>query len=65
MAQVTPEADFAELSKLFVEPARLRCGGGRQLFGWAARRARQAGASELVIGADPQGAGLLPPHGCD
>ena len=58
MAQVTLEADFAELSKLFVEPARLRCGAGRRLFGWAARTARQAGATELVIEADPQAAGF-------
>lgn len=58
VAQVTLEADFAELSKLFVEPTRLRCGAGRQLFEWAARTAREAGASELSIGADPQAAGF-------
>ena len=58
VAQVTLETDFAELSKLFVEPARLRWGAGRQLLDWAARTARQAGATELVIGADPQAAGF-------
>ena len=58
VAQVTLETDFAELSKLFVEPTRLRCGAGRQLFDWATRTAHQAGATELVIGADPQAAGF-------
>ena len=58
VAQVMLETDFAELSKLFVEPTRLRCGAGRRLFEWAARTARQAGATDLVIGADPQAAGF-------
>ena len=58
VAQVTLGTDFADLSKLFVEPRRLRCGAGRQLFEWAARTARQAGASDLVIEADPQAAGF-------
>jgi GNAT superfamily N-acetyltransferase len=58
VAQVTLETDFAELSKLFVEPTRLRCGAGRQLFDWAARAAHEAGATHLVIGADPQAAGF-------
>jgi GNAT superfamily N-acetyltransferase len=58
VAQVTLEPDFAELSKLFVEPTRLRCGAGRRLFDWAMRTAREAGAPNLVIGADPQAAGF-------
>jgi GNAT superfamily N-acetyltransferase len=56
VAQVTLEINCAELSKLFVEPTRLRCGAGRQLLDWAAKTAREAGATDLIIGADPQAA---------
>ena len=43
----------AFLEKLFVEPGRLRGGIGRRLFHWAVAEARGAGASRLVIEADP------------
>jgi GNAT superfamily N-acetyltransferase len=58
VAQITLKGKVAELSSLFVEPARLRCGAGRQLFYWAKRTARGAGAAHLVIEADPYAAGF-------
>jgi N-acetylglutamate synthase-like GNAT family acetyltransferase len=58
MAQVTVKGDIAELDKLFVEPGRLRSGGGRALFDWAKNTARQAGATILVIESDPDASGF-------
>jgi GNAT superfamily N-acetyltransferase len=58
VAQITLKEGIAELSSLFVEPAQLRCGAGRQLFDWAKRAARVAGAAYLVIEADPYAAGF-------
>jgi GNAT superfamily N-acetyltransferase len=58
VAQITLKERIAELSSLFVEPARLRCGAGRQLFDWAKRTAHGAGAAYLVIEADPYAAGF-------
>ncbi len=48
----------AELDLLFVEPAALGIGVGRQLFGWACQRARRLGASSLVILSDPSARGF-------
>jgi GNAT superfamily N-acetyltransferase len=58
VAQITLKERIAELSSLFVEPPRLRCGAGRQLFDWAKKTARSAGAAHLVIEADPYAAGF-------
>lgn len=58
VAQITLKGKIAELSKLFVDPTRLRHGAGRQLFDWAKRTARGAGAASLVIEADPDAAGF-------
>ena len=58
MAQITVKDGIAELDKLFVEPTRLRCGGGRALFDWATNTSRRAGAATLVIEADPNAAGF-------
>jgi len=58
VAQITLKGKVAELSSLFVEPTRLRCGAGRQLFDWAKKTARSAGAAHLVIEADPYEAGF-------
>jgi GNAT superfamily N-acetyltransferase len=46
----------AELAKLFVEPAALRGGVGRALFAWATDAAREMGAKQMVIEADPDAA---------
>ena len=58
VAQIALNGKIAELSSLFVEPAQLGCGAGRQLFDWAKRTARGAGAAQLVIEADPYAAGF-------
>jgi GNAT superfamily N-acetyltransferase len=58
MVQVTVKEGLAELDKLFVEPTRLRAGAGRALFEWAASIARDAGATTMVIEADPEAAGF-------
>ena len=58
VAQIALKGKIAELSSLFVEPTRLRCGAGRQLFDWAKQTARSAGAAHLVIEADPYAAGF-------
>ena len=53
LAQVTLDDDGAHLEKLFVEPAVMRSGAGRQLFAWATLVARELGATVLVIDSDP------------
>jgi GNAT superfamily N-acetyltransferase len=58
LAQVTANDELAELDKLFVEPTRLRSGAGRALFEWAKAMARDAGATTLVIEADPDASGF-------
>jgi GNAT superfamily N-acetyltransferase len=56
IAQVKSSGDTAQLEKLFVEPAMLRTGTGRKLLDWAKATARAAGATALVIEADPDAA---------
>ena len=56
LAEVKSNGDTAQLEKLFVEPALLRTGTGRKLFEWAKATARAAGATALVIEADPDAA---------
>lgn len=53
LVQVSCEGAEAVLEKLFVEPKRLLGGAGSQLFLWAVGKARDAGATSLVIEADP------------
>jgi GNAT superfamily N-acetyltransferase len=53
LAEVKSGGDTAQLEKLFVDPAMLRAGTGRKLFDWAKATARTAGATALVIEADP------------
>ena len=56
VAEVKSAGDTAQLEKLFVEPAMLRSGTGRKLLDWAKATARAAGATALVIEADPDAA---------
>ena len=56
VAQVKVVGKEADLLKLFVEPAALRCGVGRVLFVWATCTAANMGAEHLVIEADPDAA---------
>lgn len=53
IAQISTSGPVASLEKLFIEPGATRCGIGRSLFEWAARKARALGARELVIESDP------------
>lgn len=46
--------DEADLAKLFVEPAAMRGGVGRALFGWARDTAHDLGAVNMKIEADPE-----------
>ncbi|CAN7398934.1 GNAT family N-acetyltransferase [Bradyrhizobium sp. LjRoot220] len=56
VAEVKSEGQIAQLEKLFVDPAMLRTGTGRQLLDWAKATARAAGAMSLLIEADPDAA---------
>lgn len=47
-----------ELGHLFVEPARLRTGGGQRLVQHACRTARSLGFTRLVIQGDPNAGGF-------
>ncbi|MBR1270158.1 GNAT family N-acetyltransferase [Bradyrhizobium sp. AUGA SZCCT0222] len=56
VAEVKSEGDVAQLERLFVEPGMLRAGTGRQLLDWAKATARAAGATTMLIDADPDAA---------
>ena len=56
VAEVKSAGRTAQLEKLFVEPAMLRTGTGRKLLDWAIATTRAAGATALVIEADPDAA---------
>jgi GNAT superfamily N-acetyltransferase len=53
VAQVKVMGNQADLLKLFVEPSTLRRGVGKTLLVWAVDRAREKGASRLIIDSDP------------
>ena len=53
----------AELEKLFVEPAMMKTGVGRQLLDWAIEAARAKGATVLDRVRSSRG-GILSSHGC-
>ena len=58
VAQLGIDGVDAQLHKLFIEPAAIRTGAGRQLFGWAFATARERHAARLWIEADPDAAGF-------
>lgn len=51
--QVSVEGKMAELERLFVDPGDIGHGHGRVLFAWAVSAARDLGATQLKIVADP------------
>lgn len=54
MAQIAMvDDDAASLEAMFIEPARMGCGAGRMLFGWAVEQARTLGAKTMMIESDP------------
>jgi GNAT superfamily N-acetyltransferase len=63
LVQVKVTGTDADLLKLFVEPAQIRSGVGRLLFGWAAARAQGLGAVRMIIEADPGAAPFYETHG--
>jgi N-acetylglutamate synthase-like GNAT family acetyltransferase len=56
VAQLIVRDSVAELDKLFVEPGTLRSGIGRTLLDWARAEAYGAGATALLVQADPYAA---------
>jgi GNAT superfamily N-acetyltransferase len=58
MAQLAQHGRIADIDKLFVDPAALRTGAGRQLFAWCVATARAAGAVAITVVADPDAAGF-------
>jgi GNAT superfamily N-acetyltransferase len=56
VAQLRMTGRDADLAKLFVEPAALRSGVGQALFEWAKGAAREMGAVQMTIEADPDAA---------
>ena len=56
MAQLIVHNSVAELDKLFVEPESLKWGIGRALLDWAKAEAYGAGATTLLVEADPYAA---------
>jgi GNAT superfamily N-acetyltransferase len=56
IAQVGLEAAGCFLDKLFIDPSRMGRGYGRSLYLWALDCARELGAHELIIEADPDAA---------
>ena len=53
LAQIKVAGADADLLKLFVEPALIGAGIGRLLFEWATAKARELGATRIMIEADP------------
>jgi GNAT superfamily N-acetyltransferase len=58
MVQIEIAGEVAQLDRLFVEPDQLRSGAGRILLDWAKTAARQAGATVMIIEADPGAVGF-------
>lgn len=56
LARIAVEDGTADLELLYIEPDRIGSGLGRRLFDWAVAAARSAGATDMVIEADPQAA---------
>lgn len=56
MAQVCAQGDDAQLQKLFIDPAAMRTGAGRNLFAWCVSETRNLQALRLWIEADPDAA---------
>jgi len=56
IAQVSQDHEDCFLDKLFVDTDRIGLGYGKILYGWALEAARQLGATELIVEADPDAA---------
>ncbi len=58
VAQITVDGAAADLQKMFVEPGAIGLGIGRSLFAWAISTAKNLGARQLTIDADPGAVGF-------
>ena len=64
LAQVSFDGTECYLEKLFVDPTQIGCGVGRTLFAWAVEAARDLGASEMIVEADPGAVPFYRTMGC-
>lgn len=64
VAQISTGEDGTYLEKLFVDTDRMGAGLGRILFDWAVGAARNLGATEMIIEADPGAAPFYERMGC-
>ncbi|NJM35708.1 MAG: GNAT family N-acetyltransferase [Rhodomicrobium sp.] len=65
VAQVSIDATGCYLEKLFVAPERMGQGIGRSLFLWSLESAKNLGAKELIVEADPDAAPFYKRMGCE
>jgi GNAT superfamily N-acetyltransferase len=58
IAQITVDGRDADLQKMFVEPGMIGLGVGKALFAWAISSAKNLGARQMTIDADPGAVGF-------
>jgi GNAT superfamily N-acetyltransferase len=58
VAQVVVHGANADLNKMFVEPSAIGLGVGKALFAWAISSAKNLGARQMTIDADPGAVGF-------
>lgn len=64
VAQVSQDQAGCYLEKLFVDTDRIGQGVGRILYDWAIKTARELGAHELIVEADPGAVPFYERMGC-
>ncbi|MEP3224353.1 MAG: GNAT family N-acetyltransferase [Parasphingorhabdus sp.] len=65
IAQVSKDQSGCFLEKLFVDTDRIGQGVGKQLYNWSLATARELGATELIVEADPDAAPFYERMGCE
>jgi GNAT superfamily N-acetyltransferase len=58
IAQITVDGRDADLQKMFVEPGMMGLGVGKALFAWVVSSAKNLGARQMTIDADPGAVGF-------
>lgn len=64
VVQISNDEAGCFLEKLFVDPSRMGEGLGRNLFSWAVSAARELGAAEIIVEADPDAVPFYRRMGC-
>lgn len=64
IAQVSNDQAGCYLEKLFVDTDRIGEGVGKELYNWSLAAAREFGAKELIVEADPDAAPFYERMGC-